>query len=91
MQSHMSQPGSSPDLKEGLFIGQDLPVYHPYCVEKKFNCGPNLWPEALDDLVDADNEAHCQNIIEDVKKLHEEYGYEMVDEDECEDGQIEKV
>lgn len=50
MQSHMSQPGSSPDLKEGLFIGQDLPVHHPYCVEKKFNCGPNVWPEALDDL-----------------------------------------
>lgn len=25
-------------------------MHHPYCVEKKFNCGPNLWPEALDDL-----------------------------------------
>lgn len=45
----------------------------------------------LQTAIDADNEAHCQNIIEDVKKLHEEYGYEMVDEDECEDGQIEKV
>lgn len=49
-QSHMSQPGSAPDRKEGLFLGPDLAEDHPYCVQKKLNCGPNRWPQGLDDL-----------------------------------------
>jgi hypothetical protein len=48
-QSHMSQPGSAPDWKEGLFLGPDLPDDHPYCVQRKLNCGPSRWPQGLDD------------------------------------------
>lgn len=43
--------------------------------------------------IDADDKTRCRNIIDDVEKLHEEYGwYEMVnEEDEHEYGEIEKV
>lgn len=46
----MSEPGSTPDVKEGIFIGPEIPLDHPYCVQRKLNCGPNQWPQAIDYL-----------------------------------------
>ncbi|KAF9889870.1 hypothetical protein FE257_006960 [Aspergillus nanangensis] len=50
MQSHMSEPGSAPDLKEGIFIGPEIAPDHPYCVQQKLNCGPNQWPQGMENL-----------------------------------------
>ncbi|SPO06478.1 probable isopenicillin N synthase and related dioxygenases [Cephalotrichum gorgonifer] len=38
------------DLKEGYYFGLDLPMDHPQVVAKKFNMGPNVYP---DDIADA--------------------------------------
>ncbi|KAL4923884.1 Fe(2+)/2-oxoglutarate-dependent oxygenase encD [Aspergillus undulatus] len=40
----MSEPGTSPDIKEGLFIGPEMSEDHPYCMQRKLNSGPNAWP-----------------------------------------------
>jgi isopenicillin N synthase-like dioxygenase len=39
--------GTSPDLKEGLYIGEEIPEDHPYFKEKKLNSGPNQWPPTI--------------------------------------------
>ena len=41
------EPGTNPELKEGFYIGQDLPKTHPYFVGKKLNSGPNVWPSTM--------------------------------------------
>ena len=45
----MLEPGTAPELKEGLYIGQEIPVDHPYYLERKLNSGPNQWPETVED------------------------------------------
>ncbi|KAK6008874.1 hypothetical protein QM012_000777 [Aureobasidium pullulans] len=40
------QPGALPDLKEGYFIGAEVPADDPRA--GKFLHGPNLWPSSLD-------------------------------------------
>ncbi|EXJ78901.1 hypothetical protein A1O3_08401 [Capronia epimyces CBS 606.96] len=48
--SQIFEDGTAPDLKEGLYLGEDIPKDHPYFIHKKLNSGPNLWPEDLDDV-----------------------------------------
>lgn len=40
----MLEEGTSPELKEGFYIGDEIPTTHPYFLEKKLNSGPNVWP-----------------------------------------------
>lgn len=46
--SQILEAGTSPELKEGLYIGEEIPKDHPYFVEKKLNSGPNFWPETVE-------------------------------------------
>ncbi|KAF2786688.1 Clavaminate synthase-like protein [Melanomma pulvis-pyrius CBS 109.77] len=46
MKSQILEPGTLPELKEGYYIGDEIPKTHPYFVEKKLNSGPNMWPSA---------------------------------------------
>ncbi|KAK2810573.1 hypothetical protein FQN50_002830 [Emmonsiellopsis sp. PD_5] len=52
LRSQMLEPNTSPELKEGLYIGEDLPTSHPYFINKKLNSGPNQWPEDIADLAE---------------------------------------
>ncbi|RVX66122.1 hypothetical protein B0A52_10056 [Exophiala mesophila] len=45
--SQILEAGTSPDLKEGYYIGEEISKDHPYFVQKKLNSGPNFWPEGL--------------------------------------------
>jgi isopenicillin N synthase-like dioxygenase len=46
----MLEANTSPELKEGFYIGEDIAVTHPYYLQKKLNSGPNVWPESTDTL-----------------------------------------
>lgn len=45
----MLEAGTGPELKEGLYIGEEIPEDHPYFVQKKLNSGPNQWPQTVPD------------------------------------------
>lgn len=45
----MLEAGTSPELKEGLYIGEEIPEDHPYFLQKKINSGPNQWPQGIED------------------------------------------
>ncbi|ETS85266.1 hypothetical protein PFICI_03291 [Pestalotiopsis fici W106-1] len=52
LRSQILEEGTQPELKEGFYIGADLPTTHPYFVHKKLNSGPNQWPQSLGDGLD---------------------------------------
>lgn len=45
--SQILEEGTQPELKEGYYIGAEIPRDHPYFVNKRLNSGPNQWPEVL--------------------------------------------
>lgn len=45
----MLEVGTGPELKEGLYIGEEIPEDHPYFLQKKLNSGPNQWPQTVPD------------------------------------------
>ncbi|KAL1651221.1 hypothetical protein SLS58_000559 [Diplodia intermedia] len=44
LRSQILEEGTLPELKEGFYVGDEIPVTHPYFVNKKLNSGPNQWP-----------------------------------------------
>ena len=46
------EEGTLPDLKEGFYVGQDIPASDPRVQKKAFLMGPNIWPPS--DLVSED-------------------------------------
>ncbi|KAL2812183.1 hypothetical protein BJX63DRAFT_421922 [Aspergillus granulosus] len=49
LRSQMLEVGTGPELKEGLYIGEEIPTDHPYYLQKKLNSGPNQWPATVPD------------------------------------------
>ena len=47
--SQILEKGTQPELKEGFYIGAEIPKTHPYFIQKKLNSGPNQWPDAMGD------------------------------------------
>ncbi|KAF2460146.1 hypothetical protein BDY21DRAFT_384514 [Lineolata rhizophorae] len=50
LHSQILEEGTAPELKEGLYLGEEIPSSHPYFVNKKLNSGPNQWPTGIDNL-----------------------------------------
>ncbi|KAF2682003.1 Clavaminate synthase-like protein [Lentithecium fluviatile CBS 122367] len=66
--SQMLEEGTLPELKEGFYIGDEIPKTHPYFINKKLNSGPNMWP-SLEHMPD----------VEDFKATALDYYHRVVD------------
>ncbi|KAJ5723071.1 hypothetical protein N7488_001106 [Penicillium malachiteum] len=55
LRSQMLEVGTGPELKEGLYIGEEIPEDHPYFLQKKLNSGPNQWPQTVSDKEEFQN------------------------------------
>ncbi|KAL4782315.1 hypothetical protein BJX76DRAFT_369220 [Aspergillus varians] len=49
LRSQMLEVGTGPELKEGLYIGQEIGEDHPYYINQRLNSGPNQWPATVSD------------------------------------------
>ena len=49
VRSQSFEKGSAGDLKEGFYLGRDLANDHPAVLRRKFNMGPNQYPESVSD------------------------------------------
>ncbi|KIX95337.1 uncharacterized protein Z520_08854 [Fonsecaea multimorphosa CBS 102226] len=43
----MLEPGSAPDTKEAIYLGEDLPADHPRVLQGEYGCGSNIYPSCL--------------------------------------------
>ncbi|KAF2442348.1 Clavaminate synthase-like protein [Karstenula rhodostoma CBS 690.94] len=68
LKSQILEEGTLPELKEGFYIGDEIPKSHPYFTAKKLNSGPNMWPSPTT-LPDVD----------DFQKTSLDYYYQVVD------------
>lgn len=66
----MLEANTSPDLKEGYIIAEDLPKTHPSHIHKKLNAGPNVWPDGIDNLEEF--QTTCMDYFHAVVKLANE-------------------
>lgn len=41
LRSQMLEVGTAPELKEGLYIGEEIGTDHPYYINGRLNSGPN--------------------------------------------------
>ncbi|KAL6233793.1 hypothetical protein BDW75DRAFT_251807 [Aspergillus navahoensis] len=49
LRSQMLEAGTAPELKEGLYIGEEIGTDHPYYINGRLNSGPNQWPATVPD------------------------------------------
>ncbi|KAL4930433.1 uncharacterized protein BDV17DRAFT_280717 [Aspergillus undulatus] len=49
LRSQMLEVGTGPELKEGLYIGEEIDTNHPYYINQRLNSGPNQWPSTVSD------------------------------------------